>query len=694
MMNQALDVLKMTERLSTAIALRESHFREFKSAIDRSSGRHRPRDLKDLCRDIAETLVSFANADGGELFVGLEDDGTVSGVPHDEDHIVAMSNAPVVYVHEDTPLPGPLVTRIACEDKSVLYFHVAKSTFGVHITSDGRCLQRFDIQNRAVSPEDIRYTRQEQRSREYDRAFVDGARLEHLDRDALDQVSKHIGGGQTPEKFLQFMDLAEFSPDGFRLRRAALLLFARDIARWHPRCQVRIIRVLGNALGVGKDYNVQEDQIVSANVTRTIEEAWDILRPHLARKVLFEAGIFRETLIYPEVACREALTNCIAHRDYSIEGKGVEIFIFDDRLEIRSPGGLLSSVSLDDLRGGKRAHQSRNAYVTRILRELGYMHEMGEGMLRIFATMRELDLVPPDLEVTPDQFAVVLHHRSVFAPKDQEWLRAYGRYNLSRDEQRVVLMGRGGRLLSTQEIMKGLAIHDTDQFRQFVEGLRRKGILYVALDRRETGRALRQAGTKRKVARFGIRPPDQCDQYWGELLDVLGHTALPTAFRASLLTRVVAKLSPSSPFRESLGHSLKLLGLVDERLRPLPAVAVLLREHTRQATTGSRTVSTKLTENEGVLGRSVEGPKIAVQQAVEQVLGGTVARLRDEEGYGFINGDDGEEYFFHRSNLTTEVSWDTVSAGCRVQYERGARQIPGKSPPARNVRIMSVDVES
>ena len=72
-----ISALKVTERLVTGIGLGESHFREFKSAQDRSIELAKPRDVKLFCKDIAETLVAFANADGRELFVGVEDDGTV-----------------------------------------------------------------------------------------------------------------------------------------------------------------------------------------------------------------------------------------------------------------------------------------------------------------------------------------------------------------------------------------------------------------------------------------------------------------------------------------------------------------------------------------------------------------------------------------------------------------------------------------
>jgi ATP-dependent DNA helicase RecG len=205
-----ISALKVTERLETGIGLGESHFREFKSAQDRSIEPAKPRDVKLVCKDIAETLVAFANADGGELFVGIEDDGTVSGVHYKEPQFAMLSEAYKTHVHHDTPLPNPVVSRINHEGVSVLYFQVSKSTQRVHLTADGRCLQRFDRENRPVSAEQIQYSRQEQVSREYDRSFVDVATLQDLDRGAIEEISRRIAGGQSPEKFLQYMDAAEY----------------------------------------------------------------------------------------------------------------------------------------------------------------------------------------------------------------------------------------------------------------------------------------------------------------------------------------------------------------------------------------------------------------------------------------------------------------------------------------------------
>jgi len=533
-------------------------------------------------RDIAETLVSFANADGGELIVGMEDDGEVTGIPHEVTEISVMTKAPQTHVHQDTPLPPPRMFNLAilkgsAAGKRILYFSVPKGTEHVYLTSDGRCLQRHDRETRPVPAERIQWDRRERVSLEYDRQFVDGATTADLDLTLLDKVVKTINPSISREKMLQFFDIAEYEPLGLRLRRAALLLFANDISQWHPRSQVRVLRVAGTTMGVGKEYNVSKDDTVQGNILQILAQAWDVLRPHLAVQRLGSEGRFQETLIYPEEACMEALVNAIGHRDYSIEGRGIEVLVFDDRLEIVSPGGLLSSITVEDLKQLKKVHQSRNAYVARVLRDLGYMREMGEGIPRIFKAMEERDIVPPDIWSNADTFTIALFHRSVFSPKDQQWLDSLAQFRLSRDEQRIVLLGKDGHLMTPREIRDTLGIVDTEDYRKVVESLLRKGLIYTVRAGSQLKQTIR-ARERRDVGRFALRPIGELQHFYNELTEVL-ETSVPTQhFNVVLAMEALRRLSPKNPYCKTvveMMQSLRYLEFIDAQSKPLKALETL-----------------------------------------------------------------------------------------------------------------------
>ncbi len=231
-----------------------------------------------------------------------------------------------------------------------------------------------------------------------------------LDLGLLQNIADTYIKGLGVELYLQQTELAVYAVNGLRLKRAAVLLFAKssEINRWHPRSQIRYIKVQGNALESGEKYNVVSDEIVEGNIFELSFRAWESLRPYLAYKTEFGSNTkFEQKYTYPEDACKEAILNAIAHRDYSIQN-GIEIFIFNDRMEIKSPGALLSTLTINNLYELEGAHESRNPHIARILRENKLMRELGEGMRRMFGLMSENELEKPILYSNGLWFSVTL----------------------------------------------------------------------------------------------------------------------------------------------------------------------------------------------------------------------------------------------------------------------------------------------
>ena len=510
-------VLLIKERLQNDLALGESHFREFKSALE-GSERNRSRKASLVARDIGETLVAFANADGGTLIVGVEDDGRLSGISYADGRVQTLRNAPKTHVHSDTPLLGVRTHLVAMNEKTILVFDVPKGTRHIHLTSDGRCLQRRDTDTVPVSSEQIQFERHEQLSREYDRQWLDGATVADIRTDLLARVTETVSPGLSLEKCLQSLGLAEYVAGSLRLRIAALLLFANDVGKWHPRSEIRLQQIAGTELLTGTEYNVIRDEIHSGNVLALLSEGWEQVRQFLVQRRL-AGGTFQLQTTYPEDACREAFVNAVAHRDYSIEGRSIEILVFSDRLEIRNPGRILSTVNLSELRRGVGVHDSRNTYVTRVLRELGYMQEMGEGIRRINALMNGHELAPPEIESVDHSFLISFSQKTIFSPIEQRWLDAFAVFNLTREEKLVVTLGRGGKLISTNQIWEALDLVDTEEYRQIVERLQTKGLLSSKIAKNSASSLARRKGiSQRDVPRFVIRTPDLAERDYREVV--------------------------------------------------------------------------------------------------------------------------------------------------------------------------------
>ncbi len=505
------DIVNLEERAKTAISLGESHFREFKSALQGPPDGKAPRDTNSIARDIGEALVAFANADGGELLVGVEDDGAITGVNGlNANSIQRLSEAPRSNVHPKTPLPPIRTATLILEGLKILYFSIQKSASHVHLTSDGRCMQRRDLETIPIPAEEIMLDRRERESREYDREYVDGATVNDLNAEHVKMVADQISPGISVEKCLQYLDLAEYIGPGLRIRRAALLLFAKEPNKWHPRLQVRIIKVEGATLKTGAEYNAKSDQTVTGNILELVEKAWEALRPQLVQTRLGKDARFGTTIMYPELACREALVNAIAHRDYSEEGRGIEIYVFDDRMEVRNPGALLSSITIQDLMRLEGVHQSRNSKTARVLREVGYMRELGEGMRRMFELMKINELTQPELSSDRNSFCVTLRHNTIYSPAQKLWLDQFESYNLDREQKAIVVLGIGGNIIAPQDIWDSLGIVDTEHYRQLVLSLQQHHILRSEITKLSAkNQAHKRRIPVRKVPRFKVTVPTQ-----------------------------------------------------------------------------------------------------------------------------------------------------------------------------------------
>ncbi len=472
-------ILLLADKVRNTLILGESHFREFKSALEGRPDNKKPRTIKSICADIAEGLVSFANADGGAILIGVEDDGTITGIPHPENEIQIMLNSTHTHVYKDHQLPLNNANKLVLDDKIILYFSVNKGTSMIYQISDGRCVRRRDKSTIPASVDQIQFERQEIKSREYDSQFIDGAIVTDLDVRLLQGIADQYIKGLSIERYLQQIGLAEYAQNGLRLKRAALLLFATDIDRWHPRSQVRFLKVKGNTLEAGEKYNVISDDIVKGNILELVIKSWEHLRSMLAYKTQFGINAqFEQKYIYPEDAVREALLNAIAHRDYSITN-AIEVFIFDDRMEIKNPGALLSTLTIQNLNSLEGSHESRNSLIARVLRENNLMRELGEGMKRIFSLMQEQELAKPELYSNGLWFRVTLSNKTIFTAKQLGYLQQFDKYNLTKNQKQIILLGLDDKEISSNDIFKALNISntETEKFTQEVTVLRNYGVL-------------------------------------------------------------------------------------------------------------------------------------------------------------------------------------------------------------------------
>lgn len=504
------EILTLSERVKNSVALGESHFREFKTALEGKPDNKKPRGTTAICREIGEALVAFTNADGGELIIGVEDDGEITGLSHSKEDIEKMLNAPISHIMNGSTLPLQKNVIIEIGTKQILFFEVSKSTDKIFQLPDGRCVKRQDKSTMPVQIDKILFARKELMSRRYDQEFVDGASTADLDLSLVQQVADSFVRGMSPEQYLQQIGIAEYGVGGLRLRRAALLLFAKDINQWQARSQVRILKVDGEQIQSGIKYNVISDESITGNILYLLSNSWEHLRPFLSQKtVLGLEAKFIQNYTYPENACREALTNAIAHRDYTISNP-VTIYIHDDRLVFESPGELLSTIPIEALKKGEGVHESRNSNIARVLRENKYMRELGEGIRRIIDLMESQELERPDIESQNGTFRISLSHKSIYSEREQSWLKLFEGYDLDVYQKRVIVAGMEGRELSPTVIYMALQSKDRNIYDRAITTLRVSGILEEIRTSTAAGRLAKQKRLqKQDIPRFKVVIPDK-----------------------------------------------------------------------------------------------------------------------------------------------------------------------------------------
>ena len=182
-------------------------------------------------------------------------------------------------------------------------------------------------------------------------------------------------------------------------------MFGKNPSIYLPGARVRVLKFEGVDFQVGMDMNIVKDKTFDKCLYRTLQEAKDFINSQLREFThLTPNGIFKTIPEYPEFAWYEGLVNAVTHRDYSNNGEHITVKLYDDRLEIASPGKLGGFVTIDTM---TTKRYSRNPQIARVLHEFGIVRELNEGVKRIYREMREFYLKDP-IYSEPDQHSVLL----------------------------------------------------------------------------------------------------------------------------------------------------------------------------------------------------------------------------------------------------------------------------------------------
>ncbi len=462
------------EELGTLLRHDRGQFLEFVSGNVQKKKGTEPKPSDELAREIARLLGGMANADGGTLLVGVESDKSVTGIPHPPEEVKALIHSSLALLN---PPLYPSYERINLGNLLLLKFEVSPA-MEVHRVVGGRTFYRIAGDNPSIPAEQIQCLREAKRSFYYERQTVPEATWEDLDLGGIKAFGEKVGDPRDPEALLaRAYHLTDGSSEKLLFRKAALLLFAKDPAQWHPRCGIDFVKYEGTDRQHGSFLNVIKRIRFEAPLWHLIDEAVGRIKEHIRERMVLHDLFFRERLEYPTFAWQEALVNAVAHRDYTLTGASVEIWMFDDRIEVRSPGLLPSPVTLDQLRHQKRIHFSRNPLLVRVLADLGFLREMGEGVPRMFDEMEHHGLRPPEFSNEGFFFTVTLRNTPIYDEATLKWLNQFGRSSMNFRQRRLLVYAFShGKVLSNTDYQR-IGEVDRDTAYREIRSLVKLGIL-------------------------------------------------------------------------------------------------------------------------------------------------------------------------------------------------------------------------
>ncbi len=250
--------------------------------------------------------------------------------------------------------------------------------------------------------------------------------------------------------------------------RAAVVLFAKQPDAFLPGARVQLVRREGIGPGPGPSADREE---CSGPFDRVLECCERFIERH-TRQYEVVTGLRRESLSeYPAPVVREAIVNALAHRDYSLTGATVDVTIWDNRLEIQSPGPLPGHITTDNMRD---EHYSRNSHIMDVLKRMGLVEEYGDGVDRMFTEMEARLMEPPLFTATADSVTVTLHNRFLVDVEDQVWLSLLRQPELTVAERRTLVAVRLEGAVSPRQLRKLLPEED---IKALLSGAVAKGLL-------------------------------------------------------------------------------------------------------------------------------------------------------------------------------------------------------------------------
>ena len=342
---------------------------------------------------LAITMIAMANADGGVIALGVEDDGSITGIDGQTEHVNELLRVQFDFcVPSISAKPEYLdVKDDNGNSNHIILLHIAQSE-KVHANQADEVFYRIGDKSKKLNFEQRMQLVYAKGEHFYEDAPVLNAKPEDIDMSLVGSYCDVIGYSKGAEKYLRENGYI-FQQEDFKgnmrnvVSGAAVLMFGNKPQLFFPRARVRVIRYEGREEKVGREMNVIKDVMFEGAILEITKETIEFVRTQIKEHTyLGPDGLFVTDAQYPEFCWKELIVNAICHRDYSILGTDIQIKIFDDHITVESPGIFPGIVRPSNIR---EIHFSRNPKIAAYMHAYEFVKEFGEGVDRMYRELEE-----------------------------------------------------------------------------------------------------------------------------------------------------------------------------------------------------------------------------------------------------------------------------------------------------------------
>lgn len=350
------------------------------SAIEFKSSRIRPEQL-------AREITAFSNTSGGTVLIGVDDNGHLTGIADREDIEEWAAN---VVRNNIIPSVNPEIRLVALEKHTILVIEVARGIDKPYQTIDGKYWIRVGSTNRMATKEELSRLFQQAGLVHFDIAPVAGTERADLNERKLHDYwhtyysinYQDLEDTEKQQLLLNADILVEYE-SRILVSVGGMLLFGKDPQRRIPQSTI----VFAVFDGTDLTDDLLDKQEITGTLPELITQTKAKIRTFLPRPSRIKGLQRDEQTAIPDKVIREALVNAVCHRDYSIANRRISAYIFQDRLELSSPGRLANTLTIDKILTGNSA--PRNHFLLKYLDNMKFIDGLGRGVPMIRQEMQD-----------------------------------------------------------------------------------------------------------------------------------------------------------------------------------------------------------------------------------------------------------------------------------------------------------------